>query len=203
MAAWRTEPVPTRKPLKTGLTLYRLPTLVGDSLDPWLDIARRAEAAGIDQVSVPDHVVFAEDARRNYPHGPDKFPSPLDESWPEPLIVLAGIAACTRSIRLSTAVLISPIRSGVLLAKTLATLDVLSNGRLDIVFGAGWQREEFDACGMPFDGRLGHMVEQIEACRTLWSAAPASCRSARPTRPRSRSGRMSPPRRARWCSRTR
>jgi len=163
-----------QRPITTGLTLYRLPTLVGDSLDPWLEIARQAEAARIDQISVPDHVVFAEDARRNYPHGADKFPGPLDEAWHEPLTVLAGMAACTSRIRLSTAVLIAPIRSGVLLAKTLATLDVLSNGRLDIVFGAGWQREEFDACNMPFDGRLGHMVEQIEACRLLWREAPAS-----------------------------
>jgi len=162
------------RPVRTGLTLYRLPTLVGDALDPWLDLARQADAANIDQISVPDHVIFAEDARRNYPHGADKFPGPLDEAWHEPLTVLAGMAVCTRRIRLSMAVLIAPIRSGVLLAKTLATLDVLSNGRVDSVFGAGWQREEFDACNMPFDGRLGHLEEQVEACRLLWREAPAS-----------------------------
>jgi probable F420-dependent oxidoreductase len=156
------------------MTLFRLPTLVGESLDPWMRLARLADERGIDQISVPDHIVFVAGAEHGYPLGADKFPSPLDESWPEPLTVLAGMAGCTSRIRLSTSVLVAPLRSAVGLAKTLATLDVLSNGRLDAVFGGGWQEKEFEACNMPFEGRMGHMDEQAEICRLLWSRSPAS-----------------------------
>jgi alkanesulfonate monooxygenase SsuD/methylene tetrahydromethanopterin reductase-like flavin-dependent oxidoreductase (luciferase family) len=71
-------------------------------------------------------------------------------------------------------VLIAPIRPALLLAKTLATLDVLSGGRLDLGVGSGWQREEFEAAGVPFERRAARMDDVLRACRVLWRDSPAS-----------------------------
>ena len=106
-----------------------------------------------------------------YPFG--KFPLPPEYPWFEPLTMLAAIAGATSRIRLATGVLISPLRPAVLLAKIAATLDVVSGGRLDLGVGTGWQREEYEASGIPFAGRAARMDDQLRACRVLWSDAPA------------------------------
>lgn len=64
-----------------------------------------------------------------------------------------------------------------LLAKIAATLDVVSGGRLDLGVGTGWQREEYEASGIPFAGRMARMDDQLRACRVLWRDAPASFES--------------------------
>lgn len=136
-----------------------------------VDLARRAEAAGVDTVSVPDHVVMGEHTEA-YPWGP--FPFPVDVPWLEPLTVLAAIAGATRRVRLATGILIAPLRPAIVLAKTAATLDVLSRGRLELGVGVGWQREEFDAAGLDFDARARRLDDTLAACRALWSGSPAS-----------------------------
>src|SRR5262245_6410502 len=123
-----------------------------------IDSVELADAIGVDQVSLTDHVVMGENLDR-YPYG--TFASPLDFPWYEPLSMLSAIASRTQRIRLSTGVLISPLRPAVLLAKQLATLDVLSEGRVDIGIGTGWQEEEYIASGVPFDKRYTRMVEQV------------------------------------------
>jgi alkanesulfonate monooxygenase SsuD/methylene tetrahydromethanopterin reductase-like flavin-dependent oxidoreductase (luciferase family) len=62
----------------------------------------------------------------------------------------------------------------VLLAKQLATLDVMSRGRLSIGLGVGWQKEEYEAAGVPWEGRYTRFMEQLRVCRLLWSEAPAT-----------------------------
>jgi len=84
------------------------------------------------------------------------------------------LAGATRRIRLGTGVLIAPLRPALLLAKTLATLDVLSGGRIDVGVGTGWQREEFEAGGVPFEGRGARMDDVLGACRAIWTQSPAS-----------------------------
>jgi probable F420-dependent oxidoreductase len=135
------------------------------------DLARLADDAGIDMFSITDHVVMGEHVE-NYPYG--QFPLPLTYPWFEPMTVLPAVAAVTNRIRLSTGVLISPLRPAVLLAKQLATLDVLSRGRVTIGIGLGWQKEEYDAAGVPWEGRYTRMDEQVAVCKLLWSNAPAS-----------------------------
>ncbi len=101
-----------------------------------------------------------------------KFPYPPTEPWPEPLTVLAAFAAVTSRIRLGTAVLIGPVRPALLVAKSVATLDVLSRGRVDLGIGTGWQREEFTDEAFPFVGRTARMEDGIRACRALWEQDP-------------------------------
>jgi len=157
--------------LNVAIGLYGLHRWFDGEFAPVVDLARRAEAAGIDQVSITDHVVMGENIDK-YPYGP--FPAPLDYPWFEPITVLAAIAGGTERIRLSTGIVIAPLRAAVLLAKQLATLDVMSRGRVTIGLGVGWQKEEYDAAGVPWDGRYTRFDEQVRVCRQLWSEAPAS-----------------------------
>jgi probable F420-dependent oxidoreductase len=160
--------------LRVAITLSGLSRLFGASLDGVVDFAAQADAAGVDQIAVPDHLAIGPRTDR-YPYG--AFPLPLDEPWLEPLTALAALAGATRRIRLASSVLIAPLRPALVLAKTLATLDVLSGGRLDLGVGIGWQREEFEAAGVPFEARAARLDDQLRACRALWSGGPVSFRS--------------------------
>ena len=148
--------------VQTAIGLYGLQKWYDGDFAPVVDVARVAEKAGIDQVSLTDHVVMGENIDK-YPYG--KFPSPLDFPWFEPITVLAAIAGATRDIRLSTGVLIAPLRPAALLAKQLATLDVMSRGRVSIGVGVGSQKEEYDACGVLWEGRHARLEEQVRACK--------------------------------------
>ncbi len=147
------------------------PFFPADRLHEVVDLARRAEAAGVDTVIVPDHVVMSEHTDA-YEWGP--FPFPIEVPWLEPLTVLAAIAGATSRVRLATGILIAPLRPAIVLAKTAATLDVLSQGRLELGVGVGWQREEFEAAGLDFDRRAQRLDDTIAACRVLWTDSPAS-----------------------------
>ena len=112
---------------QVAIGLYGLQSWFGGDFAPVTEIVRIAEGAGLDLVSITDHVVMGENVQ-NYPYG--RFPAPLDFPWFEPLTVLAVLAGVTKRIRLSTGVVIAPLRPAVLLAKQLATLDVMSRGRV-------------------------------------------------------------------------
>ena len=140
----------------------------------FLELARMADRAGVHQLTFTDHVIMSENTDK-YPFGP--FPVAPDYPWFEPLTMLAAIAAVTERVRLATAVLIAPLRPAPLLAKAVATLDRLSGGRVDLGVGTGWQREEYDACGLAFERRAERLADQLRAVRALWSEAPASLRT--------------------------
>jgi probable F420-dependent oxidoreductase len=146
---------------------------------PMFERATAADEAGVDRLAVSDHVVFGENLEAyarpelggseggRQPTGPDGL-------WLEPLTVLTAVSAVTTRIRQATSILLAALRRPTVLAKTAATLDVLSRGRLDLGVGVGWQREEYEACGLPFEDR-GRLLDQtLEICRTLWRDAPAS-----------------------------
>jgi probable F420-dependent oxidoreductase len=140
-----------------------------------LDVARTAEDAGVDRLVVTDHVVMGRNTDA-YVWG--RFPTPPDAPWLEPLTVLTALAAVTERVRLATGILIAPLRPAALLAKTVATLDQLSGGRIDLGVGVGWQREEYEAEGLSFEQRGRLLTDTVAACRALWEQTPASFASA-------------------------
>ena len=140
-----------------------------------LDLARVAEDAGVDRLVVTDHVLMGRNTDA-YVWG--RFPTPPDGPWLEPLTCLAALAGVTERVRLATGIVIAPLRPAPVLAKTVATLDVLSGGRVDLGVGVGWQREEYDAAGLDFDARGRLLDDTVAACRALWSQLPASYKSS-------------------------
>src|SRR3954447_9548566 len=140
-------------------------------LQPLLDLARAADDAGVDRLVVSYHVVLGHHTDA-YRWG--RFPTPPDGAWLEPLACLTAFAPVTSRVRLSTGILIAPLRPATVLAKTVATLDVLSSGRVDLGVGVGWQREEYAATGVDFSRRGDLLDATIAACRELWTVLPAS-----------------------------
>lgn len=139
-----------------------------------LDVARAADEAGIDRVFVSDHVVFGErleEYRRPERGGTAGGVQPTgpDGLWLEPLTTLSVICGITSRIRLMTCVLQAALRRPVVLAKMLATLDVLSGGRIDLGVGVGWQREEYEAAGLDFSTRGRLLDDTLAVCQSLWS----------------------------------
>lgn len=140
-----------------------------------IDLARAADDAGVDRLVVTDHVLMGHNTDA-YVWG--RFPTPPDGPWLEPLTCLSVIAGATRRVRLATGIIIAPLRPAPVLAKSVATLDVLSGGRVDLGVGVGWQREEYDASGLDFAARGQLLDDTIAACRELWSQSPASYKSS-------------------------
>ncbi len=138
-------------------------------------IARVAEEAGCDSLWAVEHVVVPASYTSRYPYSPDgKMGLTGDEAIPDPLDWLAFVAGRTEKLRLATGMIILPEHNPVILAKRLATIDVLSGGRLMIGIGVGWLREEAEAVGVPFAERGARADEYIEVMRALWREGPAS-----------------------------
>lgn len=143
--------------------------------DAAASMARAAEAAGFESLWTVEHVVVPQGYESTYPYDPSgKMPGGEEMAIPDPLIWLSYVAAATSTIRLATGILIVPQRNPVVLAKELATLDMLSGGRMELGIGVGWLEEEFDAIGVPFAGRGARTDEYVAAMRALWSQQPAS-----------------------------
>lgn len=159
-----------------------LRTYAAEAPDDWrhvFDAARAAEVAGVDRVVVSDHVVFGEDLEayaRPESGGVEggRQPTGPDGHWLEPLTVLTAVAAQTARVRLGTYILLAALRRPVVLAKQVATLDVLSGGRVDLGVGIGWQREEYEAAGLDFGARGRLLDHTLAVCRTLWREPRAS-----------------------------
>jgi probable F420-dependent oxidoreductase len=153
-----------------------LPTFAAEDPGGWhrvFELARAADDAGVDRVVVSDHVVFGEqlDAYGRPETGGvegGRQPTGPDGHWLEPLTVLTAVAAQTNRVRLGTYVLLAALRRPVVLAKQLATLDVISGGRVDLGVGIGWQREEYEAAGLDFGARGRLLDHTLEVCQTLW-----------------------------------
>jgi len=137
-------------------------------------LVRRGEALGFHSVMIADHVVFPARIASKYPYTVSgAFPGGGDAL--EQLSLTAFVAAHTERLRLVTSVMILPHRPPVLAAKMLATIDVLSRGRLTVGVGVGWLREEFQALGAPDFDRRGAVSDEILAVfKTLWTRSPAS-----------------------------
>lgn len=137
------------------------------------ELACAADEAGVHRLVLSDHVVMGDDlsayadpsggglAGGRQPTGPDGH-------WLEPLTTIAWLVAQTTRVRFGTNVLLAALRGAAVLAKTAATLDVLSGGRLDLGVGVGWQAAEYEAAGLPFAERGALLDQALEVCQALW-----------------------------------
>jgi probable F420-dependent oxidoreductase len=132
-------------------------------------LASTAERVGVESIWTVEHVVIPVGYKSTYPYDPSgRIPAPAQVPMPDPLLALAYAAAVTKKLRLATGILILPQRHPLYVAKEVATLDVLSNGRVILGIGVGWLEEEFDALGIPFAERGPRTAEAVRAMRSLW-----------------------------------
>lgn len=133
--------------------------------------SQTAESLGFDAFWVSDHIIVPTEVKSFYPYHPTGLmPFVPSEPYWEPLTVMSYVAACTKRVRLGTSVLILPYRNPVVTAKVLATLDVLSHGRVTLGVGVGWMEEEFKAIGLnTFAKRGAYSDECIRIFRELWT----------------------------------
>jgi probable F420-dependent oxidoreductase len=136
---------------------------------------RLVEDLGCESVWAVEHLVVPDDYASAYPYDPGgRMSLGAGDDIPDPLHWLTFAAAHTTRLRLGTAMLVLPEHHPVDLAKRLATVDVLSGGRLLAGIGVGWLREEYDAVGVPFEERGARADEYLAAMHALWTQAPAT-----------------------------
>lgn len=145
--------------------------------------AVEAEEAGFDAVMVSEHVVLGPDAgSQGLPENARDYALPGNQDpatpWPSSLMLLSAVAAVTTRLRLVAGAIIPPLRHPLLLAKDLATLDLLSKGRLTVQPTVSWHRAEYDALGVAFSSRGALLDEHLGAWRALWRDTPASFEGA-------------------------
>jgi len=154
--------------VKIGLTLSvteRIPDVI------W--IARQAEALGFESIWVAEHPAIPV----NYAHFPNSADGRVPElwaHWPDPFISLAAAAAVTSRIKLATGISLIPERDPIVTAKVVASLDVLSQGRVMLGVGGGALKEETEIMGTAFHMRWKRLRENVEAMKELWTKDEAS-----------------------------
>lgn len=136
----------------------------GACADPEVAVraAEAAEAAGLESLWTGEHVVLPD------PQAPPS-PSPPEVPFLDPAVALTWVAAATKTIRLGTGIIILPQRNPLVLAKELASVDVVSKGRLIFGIGAGYLKPEFDALGAPFEHKSARTVDFLDAMLALWT----------------------------------
>ena len=140
---------------------------------PTFDLVQAADRAGVDRACLTgEHVVFGEDLgayeRPELGGRGSKQATGSDGHYLDPVVVASMIFATTKQIRVATNIMLAALRRPIVLAKTGATLDVLSGGRMDIAVGVGWQREEYEAAGLVFEKRGRLLDHTLEVCQLLW-----------------------------------
>ncbi|MDH4111248.1 MAG: LLM class flavin-dependent oxidoreductase [Actinomycetota bacterium] len=161
-------------PPRLVLVLSENHTLVGArDLDGLVDVAVEAERAGFDGVMVSEHVVLGRGADAGgLPANPREYALPANQDpatpWPSSLVLLAAIASVTTDLRLIGSAVIPPLRHPLLIAKELATLDLLAKGRLVVQPTVSWHRAEYAALGVPFETRGERLDEHLEIWASIW-----------------------------------
>ncbi len=136
------------------------------------EIAREAENLGYSSFYIPEHPVIPIGFKTTPPGGRE-LPEHYGR-WMDPFVALAVAAAVTKRVRLGTGICLFPEREPIVTAKVIATLDVLSHGRVVLGVGAGWLREETEVMGVPFVKRWKRLRETAEAMRVLWTQKEAA-----------------------------
>src|SRR5919199_4778123 len=142
-------------------------------------MAVEAEEAGFDAVMVSEHVVLGPGAdAQGVPDNPREYALVGNQDprtpWPSSVVLLSAIAAATTRLRLAASAIIAPLRHPLLLAKELATLDLLAEGRLVVQPTGSWHPPEYAALGVRWDARGELLDEHLAAWEVLWRETPAS-----------------------------
>ena len=136
-----------------------------------LEVARAADQLGVDFIDTTEHVLMGLNTLNS---GQGWEMHHLDQPQPEALVTLAAMAGATSRIGILSSIVIAPLRPAGLLAKQVASLHALSRGRFVLGVTTSWQRDEYDALGVPYAERGQVLDENIAASRALWEGAPAS-----------------------------
>ncbi len=153
--------------MKVGL----IPVNIGvANAEQMVGMSQVAESAGVESVWTFEHVIVPVDYKSKYPYSPNgKMGAAPETNFIDPLIALAVVAAHTKKIRLGTGVNILSQTNPLLMAKQVASLDLVSNGRFMLGVGIGWLQEEFVAMGVPFERRGARFDDYVVAMKKVWS----------------------------------
>jgi probable F420-dependent oxidoreductase len=145
-----------------------------------IKLARKADELRYSSIFVTDHIVIPASQSAPYPYSPTgKFADDWRNGYLEPLTLMSYLAGETSHVRLGTSVLVIPYRNPVVTAKMLATLDVLSGGRIILGAGVGWFKEEFEALhSAPFERRGAVTDEYLHLMRACWTREPVDWQGA-------------------------
>jgi probable F420-dependent oxidoreductase len=153
--------------MKLGVAL----PMAGDWATPdnQVRVAQAAEALGYHSLWTFQRLLYPLKPKNDYPPLPGQpWPKPFERVL-DPIVSLAYVAGATRRVRLGTSVLLMPYYQPIVLAKQLATLDLVSGGRLDVGLGIGWSEDEYDAVGVPFRQRGKRGDEFLRCLKAIWT----------------------------------
>ncbi len=148
--------------MKTGVVFPQLE--IGRDPEVICTYAQRVEEMGYDHLLLYEHVVGVSPDRPDW-----RGPYTVDDPFHEPLVLLGYLSAVTENLELVTGILILPQRQTVLAAKQAAEVDILSQGRLRLGLGLGWNQPEFEALGKNFQNRGQRVEEQVTILNKLWT----------------------------------
>lgn len=138
--------------------------------DVLAQVAHKGEELGFESAWIPEHLAVPVEMKARYPGSADgRFPGGPGVALHDPFVALSFVAAQTRTIKLGTGVFVLPLRNTLSVAKAVASLDVLSQGRVIFGIGVGWCEEEFEAVGLPFKNRADRTREALRVMRALWT----------------------------------
>jgi probable F420-dependent oxidoreductase len=146
--------------MRFGLSVYDV------SATELADLAAAAETAGFDTLWLGEHLLRPVDYRAVHP---TREP---ETRLTDPLVALAAAAGRTCRLQLATGIFVLPLRHPLAVARAVLTLQELAEGRLLFGVGLGWLREEFEALGVPFDGRAARFTEGLDILRKAWAGGP-------------------------------
>jgi probable F420-dependent oxidoreductase len=161
--------------MRLGFALPQLGSLAGP--ESIAATAQAAEQLGFDSLWVLDRILYPVNPQSPYPVGDGSLPAPYKRAL-DPLDTLTFAAAHTKRIALGTSILNLPWYNPVLLARRIATLDVLSGGRSRIGFGIGWSPDEYEAAGSPWKERGKRADELMQALKAIWTTDPVEFHGA-------------------------
>ena len=153
--------------MKIGVNIFTTDYSIGI-----VELARALEERGFASLFVPEHTHIPTCRRSPWPGGPE-LPKEYSHTL-DPFVGLAAAAAATEKVRLGTGIVLLTERDPIVTAKEVATLDLVSNGRVDFGIGAGWNAEEMENHGTAFDTRFRVMVDRCKAMKTIWTEEEAA-----------------------------